>query len=278
MAKGERSPGDLRLGVDLLEGRFLLSHVAASHAEHELSSIPAQIAPAPAGPRPESETSRPGTTLADVEARDAEQTAAAAAAASSGAKQGFSIPLVTPGRTLQGPDDLASPTQGMWDSARFLRKTDRDEPVAWGAGSGGASGLVWMAHRWAAPTPEVPEYATVGARETRVSLLSTRPPASEGVPGLTPSRGSDLLADFLPSDQPSLERAIDRLLDGFEGLGSDIARGVEATGLVPSPVAWVVALAALEVARRRLRRLATEEDDDPDPDRDPAVGFPGFTA
>jgi hypothetical protein len=53
---------------------------------------------------------------------------------------------------------------------------------------------------------------------------------------------------------------------------------VEATGSIPAPVVWAVALAALELARRRLRRSRFEEEDGLDPDRDPAVGLLEFLA
>ncbi len=275
MAKGPGSPGDLRSGLDLLEGRLLMSYAAGSHAARVQAAVPVAVAPVIAPPRMETETGRSEPTSADVESRDAELSATLAA--SSGAKPGYTIPLFTPGSTLDRPD-ATQLTQSTSELSRFFQKSNRDDPVAWGERFGRSAGLVGMVRRRVDPLPEVPETAVQQAQETMFGLLSTPTPASKVVLGLTPSRGSDLLSDFLPTDQASLERTIDRLLDGVEGLGSDIARGVEAAGSVPSPVVWTVALATLELARRRVRRLLFEDDDGLDPDRDPAVGLRGFPA
>jgi len=66
-------------------------------------------------------------------------------------------------------------------------------------------------------------------------------------------RFSDLLTEFLPFDRSSLENAIDRFLDRFEGLGAGLTDLREPTNLVPAVAATALTALAAEVALRRLR-------------------------
>jgi hypothetical protein len=93
-------------------------------------------------------------------------------------------------------------------------------------------------------------------------------------------RNSDLLTDFLPFDRSSLEEAIDRFLDSFEGLGAELAEWPSLAGLVPAATAIVLASLASTAARRGgpagrgAGRRAGEEGEDPDLLRFP--GHPGL--
>jgi hypothetical protein len=85
-------------------------------------------------------------------------------------------------------------------------------------------------------------------------------------------RSSDLLTDFLPFDRASLEQAIDRFLDRFEVLGTELTDGSSPPGLLPAAAVVATAALATEVVRRRSRsgQAGTEEGaDDP-------VRFPGY--
>lgn len=79
-----------------------------------------------------------------------------------------------------------------------------------------------------------------------------------GLFGLTP-KGSDILAEFLPADAASVERAVDRFLDHIEYLGDDLARLSDPLEMLPEPMAWLVAIGSIEVARRWLGRAGEED-------------------
>ena len=278
MPKGEGSSRLRRPGVDLLEGRLLLSHATGPSIAHALAPPPAHVAPPPVAARPEVEARRPATSE-NAEAREAEEIALAAEAASTAAKAGLAIPGLVSGKPADDGDDSESSNQGLLDSARYLRIAYRDEPVAWGLVVGGGSDVGSIARHRPDGTTEIPESAEQAVAGIRLARTPGISPEAEAVDGLPAPEGSDLLADFLPSDRASLDRAIDRLLDGFEGLGADLSRGVEATGLAPSTAVWGLALAALEVIRRRLRRpSARRGEHDVDPDRGPGDGFLPFHA
>jgi hypothetical protein len=70
-------------------------------------------------------------------------------------------------------------------------------------------------------------------------------------------RYSDLLVEFLPFDRASLENAIDRFLEGFETLGTELTDLREPASLVPALVG--TGLTALAVAATLRQQLARQE-------------------
>jgi hypothetical protein len=68
----------------------------------------------------------------------------------------------------------------------------------------------------------------------------------------------DLASDFLPFDRATLERAIDRFLDGFDGLAAELGRLENSTGIV-SVVTAVTMTAAVSQFMLRGRRLRDEQ-------------------
>jgi hypothetical protein len=281
MARGGGSARLGWLGADLLEGRLLLSHATSDATGRILGSTPVHVASTPAAPRPEAEPGRTAVAPSDnAEAREADEIAAAAAAAASSvaSRSGVTIPLLASEKSRDHGDDSSESGQGVLDSARYLRVAYREEPIAWRLAAGGGLEVGPVSRHRADKTLEIPES---GPNVVEVAQLGRVPGLSpapvEGVETLPSPEGSDLLADFLPSDRVAIDRAIDGLLDGFEELGEDISRGVESTTLVPSPVVWGFTLAVLEVIRRRLRRRSRKpEAGDLDPDRDPGDGFLAF--
>jgi hypothetical protein len=69
---------------------------------------------------------------------------------------------------------------------------------------------------------------------------------------------SDLLTQFLPFDRASLELAIDRFLDEFEGLGAELSRLDGSMNLLPGLIAIAVGVSAAGLAVR-IRRNADSE-------------------
>jgi hypothetical protein len=92
----------------------------------------------------------------------------------------------------------------------------------------------------------------------------------------TPPRYSDLLVEFLPFDRSSLENAIDRFLEGFETLGTELSDMSEPAGLVPALVGTALTAVAAGFTLRQLlarhedRRSSAEEAEDD------LAGFAGF--
>jgi hypothetical protein len=81
---------------------------------------------------------------------------------------------------------------------------------------------------------------------------------SDGGSGLRASpRYSDLLVEFLPFDHTSLDNAIDRFLEGFETLGTELSDWPEPAGVVPGLVGTALTALAAEVALRQ--QLARHE-------------------
>ena len=273
MAKGGGSARFQWLGADLLEGRLLLSHAAGSLAEHAQAPTSAHVAPPLAAPRPETEPNHTVAPSDNVEAREADGSAAAVAS-SIASKNEINIPLLSSGKSTNDGGDASSSSRTMVDSARYLQGTYRDEPVAWGLTAGGAPGAGPMSRHRGDKAPEVPEFDARIVEGVRLADVPGLFPAPEGVEALPSPERSDLLDGFLPADRAALDRAIDGLLDG---LGEELSRGVEATTLFPSPVVWGFALAVLEVTRRRLRRRpGRRAEGEQDPDRGPSDGFLAF--
>jgi hypothetical protein len=260
MRKSDGSPRVRRPEVDPLEGRLLLSHPAHPTTDHAGPVTPVQVLPPPAASRPETSAALTETVL-----REAEEVAAASVES----KETYSIPLITLGKSAIRTDDPPGASQDPSESNRNLRLTFRDEPVAWATEAGGSLVAPRSRYRADATRPSL-EFAV----EPRLGGI-LKPGAEAGkVEGMPEPRGSDLLDHFLPADRATLEQLIDSLLDGFDGSAADQPGGVEASSLIPSPILWGIAIVSLEMGRRRLRRLAGDEDGH-DPDRDPAVGILG---
>jgi hypothetical protein len=73
----------------------------------------------------------------------------------------------------------------------------------------------------------------------------------EGPREVPPPHGAGLIAELLPFDRATLERAVDRFLNAFEDLG---VPGMVEAAQSPPPLMLAIMFAALEVARRRLRQ------------------------
>jgi hypothetical protein len=103
------------------------------------------------------------------------------------------------------------------------------------------------------PSPGPSPTASPATPESEAAIatpLSPDPPVADSREIPAP-RGAGLIADVLPVDRAALEEAVNRLLDRFEDLAAP-SEG-QAPWLSPT-LALGLAAAALEVARRRLRR------------------------
>jgi hypothetical protein len=275
MPKGEGSPRIPCLRADALEERLLMSHETGARTVHALSEPPPQVAPMPVVSKPEVDPGHPvSTNPGDVQEREADEVAAAALASSIGSKDLYTIPLVIGTRATSELDEITSNAGGALASSRNLRVFYADEPVAWGLGGSNSSNVVTMAHDWSGMSPEVPETSlekVIDGEEDAIAGLITKTEFEETL-GVIVTQGADLLAPYLPVDRAGLELAIDRLIDGIEVLGEEIAKEGDAVELIPLPIAWGIGLAAVEVVRRRLRPRIEGDDE---PDRDPALGLRG---
>jgi hypothetical protein len=83
-------------------------------------------------------------------------------------------------------------------------------------------------------------------------------------------RSSDLLTDFLPISQASLEDAIDHFLGQFEILDGELTDWSSLTGLLPAMAVVATAALASEVVRRRSHGNEAEDGEED------FARFPGF--
>jgi hypothetical protein len=277
MPNGEGSSRIPCLSADALEERLLMSHGGGGSTVHILSGTPAQVSALSTTTKPVVDPSHStgSASSSDVQNRDTDQDSIAALAASTDSKDQFTFPLIFSSASGDTEEAVNNGSGGL-ASSRNLRIIYSDEHVAWSWGSQSVPNRVNTAHDWSELTPQVPETSldkvidadpdpgTIEGFFTKVDL--------EAMLGEVATRSSDLLAPFLPVDRIGLEHAIDRLLDGIEILGNEIAREGSVAELVPLPIAWGIGLAVAEVVRRRLRPL-TESDDEPD--HDPALGLRG---
>jgi hypothetical protein len=271
MPRGEGSTRVRCLSADLLEGRLLLSHVTSLKSIHTSSQTSAQVSPN-AGQRPEVDSSRSATSSNDVETRDNDQIAVAVAAGS--------VTSILPQKSASGFDEPAMPQGAL--SPLNLRVVNRDDLIAWGLRIAGDSSPVTAGRH---PIDETLEVPAPESREVDSSQIGSHPVHANDMveaEALPSPQGSDLLAHFLPADRASIDRAIDQILDGFEGLGSEISQSVEATGGISPMILWSgCGIIAIEIVRRRIRRLKSSENlaDDRDLNPEPAIGLPiGFPA
>jgi hypothetical protein len=84
----------------------------------------------------------------------------------------------------------------------------------------------------------------------------------------------NLLVNFLPLDRTSLEKAIDRFLDRFEGITSELAELEGSTDLLPMVTAFTIAAVATEAIRRRQRDLKTRTGVETFEGPNPLAGLP----
>jgi hypothetical protein len=279
MPKGEGSSRISCLSADALEERLLMSHAGGSIV-HIQSGTLAQVSSLPTTTKPAVDPthSNGSASSGDVQDRDTDQEIMAALAASTGSKDQFTFPLIL--SSTNGDTEEAVNNSAGLGSGRNLRIFYSDEHVAWTWGSQSVPIPLISAHDWSELTPQVPETslekildanANADAESGTIESFFKKVDLEEML-GEIATQGSDLLAPFLPVDRIGLEQAIDRLLDGIEVLGAEIAREGSVAELVPLPIAWGIGLAVVEVVRRRLRS-GTEADDEPD--RDPALGLRG---
>jgi hypothetical protein len=138
------------------------------------------------------------------------------------------------------------------------------------------SGGIAPSRSWGAgPLAAVPIAGLRGTRHLGRSLGSNSDPGAAGL-GVLSSRPSDLLTDFKPFEKGSLEAAIDRFLDKFDDLGTEMTRLRGPTDLLTEIMAVAVALTAAKVGLRLFWRPRDDEADLLDPDTDLCVKLDPF--
>jgi hypothetical protein len=89
-------------------------------------------------------------------------------------------------------------------------------------------------------------------RTAALDLLHEPELSSAEMPG---PRLADLAGDFLPFDRAALERAVDRFLDQFDGIASELARLETSTGMLTTmSIVGIGALASGIIIQQHRRR------------------------
>jgi hypothetical protein len=160
-------------------------------------------------------------------------------------------PTMAASATLSSPSSDAPPQRDPWVEGK-------NSMAAGGEGSHVEAGSIFA-------VTAVPGYGSeVGSGPVAETIRSET--ESDGGSGLRASpRYSDLLVEFMPFDRASLENAIDRFLEGFETLGTELGDWPEPAGVVPGLVGTALTALAAEVtlrqqlARNEARRPSAEE-------------------
>jgi hypothetical protein len=126
-------------------------------------------------------------------------------------------------------------------------------------------------------TPSPPSLTPRTTCDTKLAATTATPAESAaGTEGEVPSpQGAGLIADVLPLNRASLERAIERFLDGFEDLAAGPAGWRGSPGPIRALLMLMVATTA-EAARRRLRRVSDDAKDEHERGPEEPMVLPAF--